>query len=110
MAKSKNKDNNKTGPIAYAKNVVKSAKYIAVETAKGVNPTLTSYISDNASTDNTKEVVLKTNANILEVNIVFPPLLPEAEYTLLIRLVFSKVDLRLSISPLLLSYLPSRLI
>lgn len=49
MAKSKNKDNNKTGPIAYAKNVVKSAKYIAVETAKGVNPTLTSYISDNAS-------------------------------------------------------------
>ncbi len=49
MAKSKNKDNNKTGPIAYAKNVVKSAKYIAVETAKGVNPTLTSYIADNAS-------------------------------------------------------------
>lgn len=49
MAKSKNKDNNKTGPIAYAKNVVKSAKYIAVETAKGVNPTLTSYIVDNAS-------------------------------------------------------------
>lgn len=49
MAKSKNKDNNKTGPIAYAKNVVNSAKYIAVETAKGVNPTLTSYISDNAS-------------------------------------------------------------
>lgn len=49
MAKSRNKDNNKTGPIAYAKNVVKSAKYIAVETAKGVNPTLTSYIADNAS-------------------------------------------------------------
>ena len=49
MAKPKNKDNNKTGPIAYAKNVVKSAKYIAVETAKGVNPTLTSYIADNAS-------------------------------------------------------------
>lgn len=49
MAKSKNKDNNKTGPITYAKNVVKSAKYIAVETAKGVNPTLTSYIADNAS-------------------------------------------------------------
>lgn len=49
MAKSKNKGNNKTGPIAYAKNVVKSAKYIAVETAKGVNPTLTSYIADNAS-------------------------------------------------------------
>ena len=49
MAKSKNKDNNKTGPIAYAKNVVKSAKYIVVETAKGVNPTLTSYIADNAS-------------------------------------------------------------
>lgn len=49
MAKSKNKDNNKTGPIAYAKNVVKSAKYIAIETAKGVNPTLTSYIADNAS-------------------------------------------------------------
>lgn len=49
MAKSKNKDNNKTSPITYAKNVVKSAKYIAVETAKGVNPTLTSYIADNAS-------------------------------------------------------------
>lgn len=49
MAKSKNKNSNRTGPIEYAKNVVKSAKYIAVETAKGVNPTLTSYISDNAS-------------------------------------------------------------
>lgn len=49
MAKSKNKNSNRTGPIEYAKNVVNSAKYIAVETAKGVNPTLTSYISDNAS-------------------------------------------------------------
>lgn len=50
MAKPKNKkDSNRVDPITYAKNVMTSAKYIAVETAKGVNPTLTSYISDNAS-------------------------------------------------------------
>lgn len=50
MAKPNNKKNsNRTDPITYAKNVMTSAKYIAVETAKGVNPTLTSYIADNAS-------------------------------------------------------------
>lgn len=50
MVKPKNKkDSNRVDPLTYAKNVMTSAKYIAVETAKGVNPTLTSYISDNAS-------------------------------------------------------------
>lgn len=36
-------------PNTYAKNVLKSIKYVATETAKGVNPTLTNYISDNVS-------------------------------------------------------------
>lgn len=33
-------------PMSYAKNVVKSAGYITTETIKGVNPTLTSYITE----------------------------------------------------------------
>lgn len=40
----------KFDPKSYAKNVVRSAGYIGIETAKGVNPALTSYISDTAST------------------------------------------------------------
>ncbi len=39
----------KFDPKSYAKNVVRSAGYIGIETAKGVNPTLTSYISDTSS-------------------------------------------------------------
>ena len=41
--------NNRVNPKEYAKNVLKSAGYIATTTIKGVNPTLTSFISDNAS-------------------------------------------------------------
>ena len=39
----------KFDPKSYAKNVVRSAGYIGIETAKGVNPALTSYISDTSS-------------------------------------------------------------
>lgn len=47
---SKTKANNeRVTPAMYAKNVLESAKYVAVETAKGVNPTITSFISDNVS-------------------------------------------------------------
>lgn len=44
MARAKGVD-----PKTYAQNVLKSAGYIASETIKGVNPTLTSYITDSAS-------------------------------------------------------------
>ena len=36
-------------PKSYAKNVLRSAGYITAESIKGVNPTLTSYITDTAS-------------------------------------------------------------
>ena len=36
-------------PKTYAKNVLRSAGYITVESIKGVNPTLTSYITETAS-------------------------------------------------------------
>ena len=36
-------------PVSYAKNVLRSAGYIAAESIKGVNPTLTSYITETAS-------------------------------------------------------------
>lgn len=38
-----------TTPKSYAKNVLRSAGYISAETIKGINPTLTSFISDTAS-------------------------------------------------------------
>lgn len=40
----------KFNPKSYAKNVMRSAGYIGVETIKGVNPSLTSFISDSSST------------------------------------------------------------
>lgn len=36
-------------PKSYAKNVLRSAGYITVESVKGVNPTLTSYLTETAS-------------------------------------------------------------
>ena len=36
-------------PKSYAKNVLRSAGYITAESIKGVNPTLTSYITETAS-------------------------------------------------------------
>ena len=39
----------KFNPGSYAKNVLRSAGYIAAESIKGVNPTLTSYITETAS-------------------------------------------------------------
>ncbi len=39
----------KFDPKSYAKNVLRSAGYIAAESIKGVNPTLTSYITETAS-------------------------------------------------------------
>ena len=37
-------------PGTYAKNVLKSSKYIAIETIKGINPSLTDFIKDTSST------------------------------------------------------------
>ena len=39
----------KFNPGSYAKNLLRSAGYIAAESIKGVNPTLTSYITDTAN-------------------------------------------------------------
>ena len=36
-------------PKSYAKNVLRSAGYITVESVKGVNPTLTSYLTETAN-------------------------------------------------------------